>query len=321
MVPDGEWTQQEEEYWENRIQRIGGVRAYKEFGEEVAKGPISAQHGEAHGFGRALYEAGGAEGASACDMQFSMGCYHEFIGQAIAGQGQSVTRQLVAVCDNLPTPVDQSGCRHGIGHGIQAWLGYKPKNLLEGLALCKEIQGAFNDPYGGCASGLYMEYNLRLMTIPNSALRDVENDNYLAPCDIVPKDDESSCVFWLPQWRLSGLRLHSPIVSNKEYQALGVFCRSLGLNESLTDDCFRGVGATVYGTATSTLSAREGCDSASSTRREQTICRGFVAALNMSEQHENLEEVCVGLSGPSYIYCEDYTTGKSTVFDVIPLSI
>src|SRR6185436_7584448 len=119
---------EEEQYWKEQIASEGGLSAYRDFSKIVANDPPSSQHRQAHEFGGLLYKVEGIAALSVCDLQFSMGCFHEFLGQAISDQGISVIDTLAHECSKLDQ-FTQGGCFHGIGHGIQAWLGYESKDL------------------------------------------------------------------------------------------------------------------------------------------------------------------------------------------------
>ncbi len=319
-----DWGVADHDYWKVRVEKVGGVKAFSELADTIATEDPLFQHSKAHGFGGLLYETEGLSGFAACDMRFSMGCFHEFLGKAIASEGKKVVSQLVAECDKLPTDVSKSGCRHGVGHGIQAWLGYDPKNLLEGLVICKSAMSVFGDPFGGCSSGLYMEYNLRIMLGIEAPFRQVDNDNYLAPCDIVPKDALPICIFWLPQWWAS--LLHSKHAFGEgdpqsnylaDYKEVGRLCRSLNLSRELEDSCFQGVGATVSGAGDSLEYVIEACTGASENMREQVLCRGFIAAVYASEKKPNTDKICEGFTGSAFEYCNTYATGKADFLNMI----
>jgi len=319
--PDGLWNDTKESYWGNEISSKGGAEAYKEFALVTLKDPGVMQHSEAHAFGRLLFEVEGIKGISVCDMQFSMGCYHEFIGQAVAHEGTAILAQLSLVCGSLPDPVQQSGCRHSIGHGLQAWLGYNPADLLKGLAMCKELPGSLRDIYGGCSSGLYMEYNLRIMAAGASAavpdVREVKKGNYYEPCDIVPAEDLQGCVFWLPQWWESLPSFIDSTLATK-FSKTGTLCRTLPFAD-VSDACFRGIGATVSGSTDSLQSVFDACKAASATDRENLLCRGFVAVVYRSQQNPDTDRVCDGLVGSGLDYCKTYQTGSAGLLDAIPL--
>ncbi len=281
------------------------------------------QHANAHEFGRLLYTVLGMSGIAVCDMQFSMGCYHEFMGQAIAHEGVEIVHALAAECDTLADKVHQSGCRHGIGHGIQSWLGYKPKDLLRGLDICKNISNSFKDLLGGCSSGLYMEYNLRIMLASDATLRPMDTDNFFSPCDIVPKESLPTCVFWLPQWWMSVQRSAHAQAYNftpnylADYKQSGTLCRKLALSRELEDYCFQGIGATVSGAAPSVQPAIDACDTAATTLREKVLCRGLVAAVHWFDEGDKAIEACKGLTGEAFEYCHTYATGKADILNMI----
>src|SRR3989344_1178387 len=320
----GEWTAQQDAYWRGRISAVGGTEAYRTFAESTAREPLDWQHPQAHAFSKLLYEEEGLEGSLVCDMQFSMGCLHEFFAQAIATEGIEVLPQLGAFCDTLPDLVNPANCRHGIGHGIQAWFGYEPKRLLEGLAACRQLPHTEGDVYGGCVSGLYMEYNLRVME-ETDAPRQVVDGNYFSPCDTVSQGDLGACVFWLPQWWTYLFNDHISSQSNfsSNYVNMGMRCRGFGLAEDVEDDCFRGVANIVASAADSLGSVQApliACDAAASNVREKMICRSYLAATYYGERKTYAGDVCDGLDPTSNAYCMAFATGKADYIRMVPLT-
>lgn len=317
------WSDTERATWKDRIEEVGGIRAYAEFATLAESSTQAGGHTQAHNFGGLLYEVEGVAGFPACDMRLSMGCYHEFLGQAIAHEGSAVIETLAAKCDALPEIEGQSSCRHGIGHGIQAWLGYKTGDLLEGLRLCRTLAKKYDDPYGGCSSGLFMEYNLRVMIDSGASIRPVEGDNYFAPCDAVGKEDKTTCVFWLPQWWVSllntqlvaGADAHTKYIG--DFEEAGSRCRSLNPTE-LFEACFRGIGATVSGFGTSVETVRAACSAASRSSREDLLCSSFAAAVFRSRANPEAPLVCQPFRGVERDYCESYASGAATLLDLTP---
>ncbi len=319
--PDG-WQLEREEYWQGHIEKLGGERAYGEFAKEVSSEPVDEQHAQAHAFGKALYMTEGVPAVSVCDHQFSMGCFHEFLGQAIAGEGLAVVSTLAAQCDTLAELVHQSGCRHGIGHGVQAALGYKPGDLLKGLEVCRTVRTEAEDSIGGCNSGLFMEYNLRTMLgVGTSTLRQAKSGNLFAPCDAVPADAQDTCVFWLPQWWASLLFSDRPPGNYaSEYGVMGERCHGLGLSRELLDYCFQGVGATLSSVSEEWPSATiEGCSIATASPRERLLCRAFAAGIAYEDVGNRAVSVCEGLSGAAYEYCAAFATGGADFINRPPV--
>ncbi len=152
------------------------------------------QHTEAHIFGGALYATEGLNGISTCDARFSSGCFHEFIGRAIADDGLSVVTQLNTVCTN------KGGCQHGIGHGLISYLGYSPEDLTKSIAICAGLPG--EEMLDGCMGGSFMEYNMRTMLqVSNGAVRPATSTkDLLDPCDRFSGEAQRSCMLYQPQW-------------------------------------------------------------------------------------------------------------------------
>jgi len=128
-------TTEQEQYWRERISTDGGSVAYQEFTKHVAGLSIEEQHTLSHKFGGALFEVEGVSGLPVCDSQFSYGCSHEFLGRAIAKLGLGVVANLNEMCFKALKSKSLS-CQHGIGHGIQASLGYTFEDLKKALAVC-----------------------------------------------------------------------------------------------------------------------------------------------------------------------------------------
>lgn len=322
LVAAGGWSEEDTAHWRSRIQAVGGTSAYKEFSAALSKEGAQNQHGQAHYFGRLLYVIEGVEGVVVCDANFSMGCYHEFLGDAIAHEGRGVVPRLAQRCDKLATAVDISGCQHGIGHGIQAYLGYAAGNLLDALSMCRALHTNEQDVIGGCKSGAFMEYNLRTMiSLDASAIRPETNNDKL--CDLVQEEDRAACIFWLPQWWAS-IKFASLPPANyvPQYKDLGAQCHALGLSRSLQDYCFQGVGATLSDVVPGwPETAIAGCQNASDSPREQLLCRAFAAGIQAETIHDGAKKMCEGLEGESLAYCDAYATGAADFINQIPVPL
>jgi len=317
------FTAEEAQYWKGKIASDGGVDAYQAFSKAVAKDAPSSQHLQAHEFGGLLFEVEGIAALTACDIQFSMGCFHEFLGQAISSQGIGVIGTLAQECGTLDR-FTQSECFHGIGHGIQAWLGYEPKDLLKGLKLCKAASAPYEFANGGCVAGLYMEFYFRTMISSDHATqRPLVDNNYLSPCDLVYEDDKPTCVSWLPLWWANLFHAQSQpgkIDTEALYIKLGKTCRLLGLPQDLTDACFEGIGLTTAAFETITPKQAAGdCVFASAALREETVCKGAVAWVFRHGPGSGIETACDGLTDTSLTYCMAYATGNLKVFGSIPV--
>ncbi len=181
--------------WEMLIEQQGAEKAYVQLGIFTAHDDTNEQHDEAHRFGGALYTRAGLEGFSVCDEQFSYGCFHEFIGRAIAQHGPSVVASLNERC--LQTP-DFLKCQHGVGHGLISWAGYEEKNLMQALEQCATLERS--DPIGGCPGGVFMEYDLRTMLGAEGEVRPGSRGDLADVCARVPNAFKNACAYWRPQW-------------------------------------------------------------------------------------------------------------------------
>lgn len=155
-------------HWTERIAAVGGVAAYEEFGVEAQGYEFGARHVLAHLFGRALYQVEGLKGVGACDSNYSYGCFHQFLGEAIAGHGLASAAELNESCRSQDTNQKRIACQHGIGHGVLAYSGYSEADLHKALDACRSYSDA---TLGGCYSGAFMEYNVRLMISKNLGVR------------------------------------------------------------------------------------------------------------------------------------------------------
>ncbi len=222
-------------FWQERVARVGPENTYKEFKTDYSNKTFPEQHTTAHLIGEVLYTALGLEGFSVCDASFAFGCYHSFMGQAIASHTTAIVPLLAQQCKDLYGK-NSSGCEHGIGHGILEYLG--PSHLLEALALCKTTEQ--RDPLSGCTSGIFMEYNSGTVFENGTAHitnREPDIKNHHAPCNsIVPAEFRPSCYHEISLWWKNTLKA--------TYQEIGVFCSS-SQEAFERESCYRGWGAVV----------------------------------------------------------------------------
>jgi hypothetical protein len=193
---DVEDKAQFEQFWIGYIKTHTAAAAYEKFKSSYGGFPPTDQHMASHLFGGALYNAEGLEGLIVCDMFFSSGCFHEFIGRALHEHGEGILKEMDTYCKT--TPFD---CQHGIGHGLVTYSGYDYEDLLEALDLCNELGST--DVRDGCFGGVFMEYNIRVMLEPEAGIRTQEKTE--APdalCLRVPSFSQQACYFWLAQWLL-----------------------------------------------------------------------------------------------------------------------
>jgi len=226
------------DYWHRAIAAFGGTEAYELLDKASRNASTDERHEYAHVFGGALYKAEGADALFVCDARFSYGCFHEFVGRAIAERGLAAAETLNDAC--IKGLGERSAfCQHGVGHGLQTYFGYSRKNLDEALAVCGALRG--NDPIGGCSGGIFMEYNFRTMLADEGVIR--VSEDVFAPCNRLTGSYLESCVFWEPQW------WHESLVEDGvgryapgAFRLIGERCESVSESPSLVEICFRGVG-------------------------------------------------------------------------------
>lgn len=220
--------------WELRMREVGPAEAYEEFKKGYADAPFEDQHGNAHLIGDLLYRIAGIDGLSVCDESFAFGCYHSFFGAFLADHGTASVNELAEACREKFGDAD-TGCTHGIGHGIMEALGRE--NLLEALELC-EASGQTNPLYG-CTSGLFMEYNDAIVVDESGIRAEVRRPggDLREPCRSgVPERHKASCYYELALWwrHLFG----------DDFEKVGNLCGTVE-EDAYRDLCYRGWGTTV----------------------------------------------------------------------------
>lgn len=310
-------TAEREAYWQNRVARVGPGAAYEEFAQAVAPLSQNEQHLNAHAFGGALFETTGLAGISTCDMRFNFGCYHEFLGRAIAKLGLAVVPELNDACmKNLEkSPLS---CQHGIGHGIMATGGYDEAALTQSLAICKDLPGS--DTIGGCYGGVFMEYNMQTMLGDQAQVRPVQAGDPYYPCNTLDASYLPACAFWSPQWW--------SVVGYTDSAKIGALCDDFGddlgnasLGPTLVRDCYQGLGVeTPSRVGFDPANTAALCKLASKDSRRQLYCLSYAAnALNVGGGGEEKGlAVCNGLSGDSLAYCTAYAKNQANQAQELP---
>ncbi len=299
---------EEETRWGKRIVAVGGSRAYEEFASAVSDMSPRKRHKRAHAFGSALYAVDGIPAFSVCDARFSYGCFHEFLGRAIADKGLSVVTQLNEECVNAFVSSPFS-CQHGIGHGIFAALGYTFPDLLKALEICNTLSS--NSPIGGCLGGIFMEYNFQTMLGNDGQLRTPSADPFDL-CSRLPKGFEIACIFWQPWWwhQLDKARGLSEL---EIFAKMGMACSSLDSEESIRA-CFEGLGnITAFAADFDPAKSAELCDVTSNIQLQRLFCRS-VAANSLSVGGAGMKgdglAVCKGLTASEYTHCASYVRNE-----------
>lgn len=221
-------VKKERRRWQERIAAVGAEAAYAEFKREYAARHFSAQHIVAHIIGELLYETAGMAGLAVCDASFAFGCYHSLFGAAIARNGDAVVADLDRECVTR-LGSGNTGCQHGIGHGILEHLG--GERLGEALGLCAKTTTIH--PLLGCTSGVFMEYNTPIIIGESAAqtLRPLDRRQPLAPCPTLIPSFRPSCYFELAPWWKSFF----------VYGEMGHLCATLQ-SPAEREACFQGIG-------------------------------------------------------------------------------
>lgn len=296
-------------FWKSEIGRVGGISAYKEFLNHYASSSPQTQHTAAHIFGGSLFAQEGLSGLVACDSSYSFGCYHEFLGRAIEKNGLGGVNELNQACfDALGS--QRLSCSHGLGHGIQSYLGYTDEALIKSLATCATLD--YSDPIGGCFGGVFMEYNTRTMqSYSGMPSRGLQDGGVFHPCDIVPAERKAACYYWQPQWwsQIFATRETTP---EEVFGRIGKLCR--GLAPYLRQNCFSGAG-TVVGISTDYDAERSSalCEIASPNANEQAYCKTSAASSFFGERsaRDRAPSLCEKIEGVWHEKCVEGASGTS----------
>lgn len=231
------------QYWASLIQKRGAKDAYQHIADVASSYSKNRQHSIAHAFGGALYEALGADGIYICDQEYEYGCFHELIGRAITLEGIEAATDLNESCIRLLGDADAGFCQHGVGHGIQGYSGYSQRDLLGALEICGALRD--NDPIGGCAGGIFMEYNQRTMLGEDGEIR-ISSGDILEPCTALTNTkDIRACAYWQPEWWKSLLDDQVGRDNESMFKQMGEWCTRFEDPYNLASECFEGIGNTI----------------------------------------------------------------------------
>ncbi|MBI5613356.1 hypothetical protein HY947_00355 [Candidatus Gottesmanbacteria bacterium] len=214
---------------EGWIRTLGGEKAYKRVKEEFKENPNDS-HGELHVFGELLYTIEGLTSFTVCDQDFGFGCYHGFMGQAIAEKGVDVAYTLDAECIKRHGP-HGLGCFHGLGHGLGEYFG--PNRINEQLKICKSL--SWKGLYAGCQDGAIMEYHFPTSQTgigTRQQLKIFQKDNPYDPCPTVEDMFKRACYYRLPSWWNELFH---------DFDKIGDLCGAVDDNTE-RKSCFLGIG-------------------------------------------------------------------------------
>ena len=316
-------TKETQMFWKERIRAVGEHQAYGELKRAYQGKSADDQHFAAHLFGGELYQTKGIDGLSICDATFSYGCYHEFLGRAIAVDGLSVVPALNESCrQNLDSHA--LSCQHGIGHGLLTYAGYELEDLKEALSYCKDLP--YNNSIGGCYGGVFMEYNMRTMlSVDGIPPREyggatLEDAQVYEPCTQLPSYASPACYYWQPQWWNSVLRVSTKNTTVERYEKMGDLCDGLE-GSAFRRLCFEGLGNITVLLTSDPQTAADFCNAAASDTASETYCRADAANsfAAVPELSDSAHLVCEGLVGENNSYCLGYS--KNIFNKVQPASL
>lgn len=300
---------------QERIQADGAKGTYEKLSEEIKSLEYGKQHTTVHNFGAALYLEEGVDGLPVCDSRFSFGCFHEFLGRAIADLGMNSVNDLNQRCrDALGN--ESLSCQHGIGHGVLSSLGYERSHLDEALDVCKNMP--FNDPIGGCYGGVFMEYNIRTMWGTDAKPRE-KLESAHEPCGGLAKEFQPACYFWQPQWWRQAYFSASK-ATEELYKKMGAHCAEIA-DVSIRLHCYEGIGnMTAPEVNFKAARAIEMCSAVSALKGPQILCRSVVANhLGIDVGKEEGESVCRGLPVDALEYCLQHAHNKLNIANRVEL--
>lgn len=229
-----------------RIAELGPKGAYDELARDVANDDVPTRHGMAHLFGEMLFENAGTGGIATCDANFTFGCYHGLIARALADGDDASLAGVDAACVAANGPED-TGCRHGIGHGLVERFG--AHDLAPSLSACETLR-----PPGllGCTQGVFMEF----ASVAAEEAELIPSDPH-EPCASAPAQHRAAC--WFEQPYL--------LVRIKGFDAARVAGTCARLAGAERDACMLGFGRMVteysnydLGTATDACNEFDGAD-------------------------------------------------------------
>lgn len=298
-------------FWEGRIAAVGSQRAYEDLTEWSKGFSVGERHGFAHTFGGALYAQEGVDGIAVCDARFSFGCYHEFLGVAIAESGLSSVEDLNEACFRV-LPENSLSCQHGIGHGVLTDIGYDVPDIKKALSVCRDLP--YSDPIGGCYGGVFMEYDHRTMWGDSAVTRDGDSSQPFALCELLDDTYAKACAFWTPQWWGQAFRsLDADILARAA--RMGSWCQSEAFGRAHQRDCFEGIGNVVSFDANFDPEVtRRMCEVTSGNREHQLWCLSIAANhLGIDVSVEAGMKVCEALPDEMRVRCESYALNQANI--------
>jgi hypothetical protein len=304
-----------ERFWGTEIERTGVSAAAEELKLRGENLPLSQSHELAHAFGSALYAVSGVTELYACPAEFSQGCAHQLIGEAIVEKGPEVIEDLFSACEKAGTSIHV--CHHSVGHGIIGHFGYDSAALVHSLALCRSYG---LDTRSSCVDGVFMEYFLRFLAETESgasAVRPLDPARPYAPCDSLADEYRAACAFELPRRKLYSEEASTPLV--QRFSNLGAYCDAIPA--PLDRPCFEGVGAlAIIETKVDKDEAFGLCNAAEQGNGYIFCTTGIVLHLHYWSA-PGYERVCdeAGLTGSALAYCREFAATDVEKVGSLPL--
>jgi hypothetical protein len=284
----------ERNFWLTRIKDTGGENAYREFKKKYNNSPKDI-HYIAHIFGEALYQQEGIKSMIVCDASFAYGCYHGLIVTTLSDHGLETLPQLNEICVQN-NKEDETGCRHGIGHGLLEYLG--GNQLQKALELCSSIQPV---SLLGCTQGVFMEYNRPGMMDHSNKFFGTrllkDETKIMEPCSYLPKTFKNSCYYELSQWWVS--------ILNQDIKKIGLLCNELETEDN-KKSCYMGVGTIVSQRTLFDIPKTINACSLLPNNIAETYCRATAAWVfyaNPNPHREQYHKLCEGLDNQNYQLC------------------
>lgn len=309
---------EQEHYWLEHIKQVGLDEARFDLLEVLSKKSEQDAHETSHAFGGALYLSGGAltvcPVSSIADEFLSSGCYHEFIGRAIAEHGIDSIADSKKSCTTLPAR-SMYLCEHGIGHGLVGYLGYSIENIKTALKACG--RGVSNN----CYRGVLMEYDFRRLVDGASHAR-VPNEGELkhSICNDFVEPVRGVCVYWEPNWWFEVLRLQGLSEGKDIFPRLFELCHQWDTPDM--NLCFAGAGFTTFYLSNATADqSRELCEAHG--KEGSLYCKIGAAARFRSAGADtaDTQTVCKGLLGEELLQCSYAADGRVQQLSGFPPSV
>lgn len=170
-------------YW---LELVGSEKAMNKLIQISRNGSLVDCHQEAHQVGRLAFEIFGADIFKHSYFECHSGFIHGAMEAFLKQQGtQNLERDIVSLCDQLPSSFTKFECLHGMGHGVMAFVNY---DMTEALQMCKQLENGFAK--SSCYGGVFMENILVAQgkgATPGHTTNWVNDDPHF-PCIAVDQD-------------------------------------------------------------------------------------------------------------------------------------